>query len=372
MKSILYIATSDIHLKTFHVPHLDWLTRNGHSVDLAYEDRAGIRFEMARHEHQITFPRSLNPILLGKAFSRLQHVIDVGDYDVLHCHTPIPSALSRLAARKWRRRGGKLLYTSHGFHFHKGAALKNWLIYYPTELLLSHFTDFIITINMEDLAYTRKPLWGAPSAKIPGIGVQPRGFCRACDDERNAIRKELGFEDRDFILLYIAEFTLTKNHRFIIESLKELSTQIPELKVVFLGEGATMNDCDRLVHRHGLQDKVVFMGFRTDVAKFARIADVGVSASKREGLGIAVLEQMMCAVPVVVSDNRGHREFVDHGKTGFAFKQNDREEFLMYVLKLYEDKRLLKSMGEQAHVKAQDFALDRSLEAMAKIYEEYL
>ena len=53
MKNILYIATSDIHLKTFHIPYLDALVRNGNNVDLAFDDRGGITFGMARQEYRI-------------------------------------------------------------------------------------------------------------------------------------------------------------------------------------------------------------------------------------------------------------------------------------------------------------------------------
>lgn len=372
MKNILYIATSDIHLKTFHIPYLDALVRNGNNVDLAFDDRGGITFGMARQEYRIKFPRTLHPSALRKSFLSLTRIIDDGDYDILHCHTPIPSALTRLAARKWRRRGGKLLYTAHGFHFYKGAPGKNWLIYYPAELLLSYFTDFIVTINSEDHAYTKNPFWGAPSAKIPGIGIQSHGFYPVTADEQSAIRKKLGFDPQDFILLYVAEFIPRKNHRFIIESAPDLRAAIPNIKVVFLGRGDNMEACKALTTDLGLQDTVLFKGFRRDVAKFAQLADVGISASKHEGLPIALLEEMMCAVPVIATDDRGHRELIENGRTGFIFQQNAKREFVEYVKRLYEDRALLKDMGAHAYEMAQKFRLSRSMREMEKIYERFL
>lgn len=372
MANILYIATSDIHLRTFHVPYLEWLVHKGHTVDLAFEDRGGISFDMAREVYRIGFPRSLNPARLRRAYADLKRVIDHGDYDLLHCHTPIPSALARLAARNWRRRDGKLLYTSHGFHFYERGPFRNWLAFYPAELLLSHLTDCIVTINAEDLAYTKNPLWGAPSQRIPGIGIQPRGFAPASTGERLALRQELGFDADDFILLYIAEFIPRKNHRFIIDVVQELRAAVPDLKVVFLGRGALMQECEAIANSLGVQDTVLFKGFRDDVAKFARIADVGISASRHEGLGIALLEQMMCAVPIVASEDRGHREFVENGETGFLFKQNDRQEFADHVMRLFRDASLREAMGRKAHAKAQEFTLSNSMQEMAKIYERFL
>lgn len=370
--NVLYIATSDIHLKTFHVPYLEWLVQKGHTVDLAFEDRGGISFDMAHEIFRISFPRSLNPARLRRAYVELKRVIDEGDYHLLHCHTPIPSALTRLAARNWRRQGGKLLYTSHGFHFYKGGPLRNWLAFYPAELLLSHLTDCIVTINSEDLAYTKNLFWGASSQRIPGIGIQPRGFVPAFAEERLGLRQELGFDPDDFILLYIAEFIPRKNHRFIIKAARDLRAAIPELKVVFLGRGALMDDSEACAKTLDVQDMVLFKGFRDDVAKFACIADVGISASSHEGLGIALLEQMMCAVPIVATEDRGHREFMENGETGFLFQQNNRQEFVGHIMRLYQDASLRKAMGRKAHAKAQEFTLSGSLQEMVKIYERFL
>lgn len=327
---------------------------------------------MARRQYRIHFPRSLKPFALTKAYSSLRALIADGDYDILHCHTPIPSALTRLAARGWRKRGGKVLYTAHGFHFYKGGPVKNWVLYYPAELLLSHLTDLIVTINSEDFSATQNRLWGAASAKIPGIGIQPRGFAQASADERRLLRSELGFEEDDFILLYVAEFIPRKNHRFIVESVPELRALIPGVRVVFLGRGQLLEASEGLASRLGVQEAVRFMGFRENVADFARIADIGICASRHEGLGIALLEQMLCAVPVVASSERGHREFVENGKTGFLFRQNDRQQFISYIKKLHDDRTLLQQMGAEACRKAQEFTLGSSMNEMATIYERFL
>lgn len=372
MKNILYIATSDIHLKTFHTPYLEWLRAQGHAVDLAFEDRGNISFSTARKEHRLNFPRNIKPLQLFKTYKALQAIIESGDYDLIHCHTPIPSAITRLAARHWRKRGGKLLYTAHGFHFYKGAPLKRWLVYYPAELILSRLTDFIVTINSEDLRYTKNLFWGANSGKIPGVGIQPRGFSQLSEPERAALRLELGFGLDDFILLYVAEFIPRKNHRFVINAAANLCGSMPNVKVVFLGRGESFESCENLVTDLGLEESVRLMGFRSDVEKFAQIADVSVSASKHEGLGLALLEQMRCGIPVVASDDRGHREFVENGKTGFLFKQNDQEEFIQAIRTLYEDEAFLSRIGENARVRSFDFDLDKSMQAMAKIYAQFL
>ena len=67
--------------------------------------------------------------------------------------------LGRMAARKTRKQGTKVVYTAHGFHFYKGAPKKNWLLWYPVEKFMCCYTDLLITIAEEDyeLARTKFP-----------------------------------------------------------------------------------------------------------------------------------------------------------------------------------------------------------------------
>lgn len=372
MSRILYVATSDIHLKTFHVPYLEWLSGEGHTVDIAAENRGGLSFPCVKHAHWLRFPRALASFEHVGALRRLRDIIEDGDYDLVHCHTPIPSALTRIAARDWRKRGGKVLYTAHGFHFYRGGPWLNWLTYYPAEWLLSAMTDAIITINREDYSYVKGKMRHKRSYLIPGIGVQADRFQALGEDQKRKARRQLGYCDDDFLLLYIAEFIPRKNHRFLLGAVEELVKAIPNLRFLFAGTGTLLESVQAEVVRRGLVAHVHFLGFRSDVEKYAAIADVGVSTSKHEGLGLGLLEQMFCGVPVVASEDKGHREFVEDGVTGFLCRQRDRSAFVEAIGRLYRDRGLRQQMGELAMQKAKLFSLDFSLAKMKEVYRDYL
>jgi glycosyltransferase EpsD len=68
----------------------------------------------------------------------------------------VGGVLGRLAARKARKNGTRVLYTAHGFHFYQGAPMKNWLMYYPVEKICSFFMDDMITINQEDYRFAKR------------------------------------------------------------------------------------------------------------------------------------------------------------------------------------------------------------------------
>lgn len=371
-RKILYVATSDIHLKTFHLPYLNWLSETDYIVEIAAEQRGGLSIDCVDRAHWMPFPRKLVSIQNIKTYRRLKDLIDAGDYDLIHCHTPIPSALTRLAARRWRKRGRQLLYTAHGFHFYRGAPLKNWLFYYPIEWILSAFTDTIITINKDDFGYIDGRMWHDRSFMIRGIGVQTERFKPVTIEDRHNLREELGFAENDFILLYVAEFIPRKNHQFLIDALPELHRKIPNVKLLFAGRGDLLEKCEAQVASQNLGDAVHFLGFRSDIPKLAAIADVAVSSSRHEGLGLALVEQMLCQTPCVASEDRGHREFVINGETGFLFPQGDTKAFQERVLEMFNNPDLRSRLGRSARDCALEFSIDKSLEAMKSIYLSHL
>lgn len=69
-----------------------------------------------------------------------------------------------------RKRGTKVIYTAHGFHFFKGAPVKTWLMFYPAEWLLAPLTDVLVTINKEDYALAKRKIHAKRIEYVPGVG----------------------------------------------------------------------------------------------------------------------------------------------------------------------------------------------------------
>jgi len=369
---ILYVATSDIHLKTFHLPYLKWLHDVGHEVDIVAEKRSSYSFEHIETYYHVDFPRKITALRLWRTFKRLKQIVSARHYDLIHCHTPIPSVLIRLAAMSQRPDGLKVLYTAHGFHFYRGAPWSYWLTYFPVEYWLSKRTDGIVTINQEDFAFASSWLRSEKNYLIPSIGVDTNRFRPASTERRREIRESKGFNEDDLLILYIAEFVAGKNHVFVLDAANQLLTNVPNAKIIFLGTGALWHEIRSEVQRRGLNRQVLCLGFSEDVENYAAIADIGISSSRREGFGLGLVEQMACGVPVVASMVRGHREFIDDGNNGFLYTQGDCEGFCRRVIELSVNKDLRKAMGRAALTKSEKFSVDQSLAAMQKIYNELL
>ena len=155
MKRILLTCT-DLMTIQFMVPHIRYLAENGFSVDLACSV-VGDRLEDVKHAvgnvakiHTLRLVRSpFSPVNL-KGYGDLKRILAENEYDIIWTNEPVMGVMTRFAARKVRKKGTKVLYMAHGFHFFKGAPLLNWLMWAPTEIIMSRFNDILVTINWED------------------------------------------------------------------------------------------------------------------------------------------------------------------------------------------------------------------------------
>jgi glycosyltransferase EpsD len=370
-KKILFTASIAKHFLRFHLPYLKWFKEQGYEVHIACEGDEEVPFI----DKKWTVPFVRSPFSKGhvEAYKILKEVIDREAYCLIHCHTPMASIVTRLASKEARSKGTKVLYTAHGFHFYNGAPLVNWLTYYPVELFTSRYADAIITINSED--YQRITKKGAKKTNyflIPGIGVDTKRFNIVSKEEKNRLRNLKGFCEEDFIAVYAAEFIHRKNHQFIIEAIVNHKEAFPNLKILFCGRGALKDKMEVLVHQNKLESIVHFMGFRNDIDEIFKMSDLGISSSKQEGLGLNLIEEMMCGLPIVATLDRGHKEIVQTRENGYLFEQNNEQEFIAHLKKLYDNPQLAENMGKKAFELSQQFEIMNSLKMMAAIYNKFL
>jgi glycosyltransferase EpsD len=190
-------------------------------------------------DNQYDVPITRNPLSLHNvlAYNTVKKIILHNHYDIVHCHTPVGGLLGRLCSIRLRKQGTAVIYTAHGFHFFKGSSMLSWIVYYPIEKVLSRYTDCIVTINQEDYRIAQNKFYARNVFKINGVGVNLHRFKPAHNEEKAALRKQYGFRDDDFIVIYVAQFVPRKNHAFLIRQAPALSLKIKNLKILFAGGG---------------------------------------------------------------------------------------------------------------------------------------
>ena len=358
MKKVLFVASVKIHIMSFHLPYLKWFKEQGYEVHVAANSQDDSGIPSCDIFHNINFDRFPFKKNNIKAYNDLKEIIQENDFNIIHCHTPVASVLTRLAART--ARNTTVIYTAHGFHFYDGAPLLNWLIYYPVERFCAKFTDKLITINTED--YERAKKWSLRNNGkvyyVPGVGVDFSKF-NSSDIDVAKKKQELGIKEGAKVILSVGELNENKNHEVVIRALAE----IKEKNFVYLiaGKGHLKDYLEKLIDDKGLQGNVKLLGYRTDINELLKITDLFVFPSKREGLGLALVEAMASGVNCIASDNRGSRDLL---KTESLFNLHN----VKVVSKMINER--LNSCREVEYENLHKYSLENVMYSMLVIYEE--
>lgn len=378
MKRFLVVTTVAIMVDHFLIPSIKMMQGKGYEVHVACNfekgnpcsnerlqqikqklDELGVKYFHVDFTREITSVKE-NVI----ACRQLSGLINENNYDIVHCHSPIAGVLTRFVCRKARKKGTKVLYTAHGFHFYKGAPLKNWFIYFSAELVCSCFTDVLITVNKEDYNLAKKRMHAKSIEYIPGVGIELSRFQNVKID-KNAKRKELAVPENATVLLSVGEVNKNKNQEIVIRALET----IKDVYYVIAGDGELIGYLKELAKVVGVEARVLFLGYRTDVVELCKTADIYVLPSKREGLPVAVLEAMASGLPCVVSNIRGNKELINE-KGGVLFDPQSIES-CKAALNLILKSDLTK-MSEYNKEKIKAFSEETVNEIMLEIYERNL
>lgn len=370
MKKVLFVATVvQKHINVFHIPFLKLFKEKGYKTYVASSNdtgRSDVSIPYCDEYFEIAFKR--NPLHPGNisAYRKLKAIINSNDFDIIHCHTPVGGLIGRLAALSARKKGTRVFYTAHGFHFYKGAPLKNWLFYYPVEKFCSYFTDVLITINQEDFTLAKKRMKANRTEYVPGVGVNIQKFSDIQID-KSSKRIEIGIPKNAFVLFSVGELNENKNHQVIIKAIAKLNDK--NIHYVIAGEGDKRGYLNALASELGISEQLHLLGYRKDIAQLNHAADIFCFPSIREGLPIALIEAMACGLPIVAANNRGTNEVIVCDKNGFLCKYNDDGAFALSISKLMKEDNLYNCFSDAARVSIKKFDVENIVNIMKEVYE---
>lgn len=176
------------------------------------------------------------------------------------------------------------------------------------------------------------------------------------DIDGSSIRRELNIADDDIVMTIVAAICTWKGYPELIEAMPLIKKEIPNIKLLAVGldeprrDGTTVPLSPALKRRAeelGVQDNIIFMGFRTDVDKILAASDFFTLPSYEEPLGIAYLEAMAMKLPIIaINEGGGAVEIVEPGKMGLLSDYKNIEQLAENSITLARDKALRQRMGE--------------------------
>lgn len=215
---------------------------------------------------------------------------------------------------------------------------------------------------------------GYPPARIVRVPnfVDTDLFRPPTSDERQDVRRALGVADRT-VVMASGRLTARKNVDVLLEAFARACARAQPARpplVVLLGDGPERASLEERAARADLAGKVLFAGFRNDVARWLHAADLFVLPSRLEGLPNALLEAMATGLAVLASDLGGCREAVTHDRSGLLVPPDDARALEQALVRLLDDADLRERLGAAAaRVIEERFTLDAVAPRYLTLYE---
>lgn len=371
MKKVLLVATVQSHIGQFHRPLAEVLHAQGYEVHVAAKnnlaEKNGLQLDFIDKVFDVPFSRSPKSADNLTAYKQLKQILDTNHYEVVHCNTPMGGFVTRLAARNARKKGTKVFYTAHGFHFYEGSPMKNWMIYYPIEKFFSRMTDTLITITHEDYKLASEKFC-CDVVHMHGVGVNEKRYFVVSEADKMEMRVKMGYGKKQKIILCIGELNANKNQTMAIKMMHKVVEKFPDALLLLAGNGPSMTYLENFITQENLHNNVKMIGYVTNLQDYQHIVDAQVCCSKREGLPLNVVESMLSGNPVVASLNRGHRELIQDGKNGYIVEVNDADKMADRIISLLDNADLKESIEKNALEFANQYTFSSVKKELSRIY----
>jgi glycosyltransferase involved in cell wall biosynthesis len=283
--------------------------------------------------------------------------------DIVHAHQCTPwiyAAMSRLLYPAPR-----LLLEEHGRFFPEVERRRRIAL---NRLLLRRLTHRFVAVS-DDVRRRLERYEGLESEHIDVIHNGVKDEPRLDPATRDAVRRELGFAPRDFVVGTVGRFDPIKNLPLLVASMQRVADEYCDLRGLIVGDGQEFAAIQSLIRRSGLAERVRLTGFRDDARTLIQAMDAFVLASHSEGISVALLEAMAAAVPVIVTNVGGNPEIVIDGRTGWVVAANSSDALSRAILDSATDAELRRRLGFAARRRFRArFAFDRMINAYRKQY----
>ncbi|MDR0617623.1 MAG: glycosyltransferase family 4 protein [Endomicrobium sp.] len=310
--------------------------------------------------------REMSPLKDLKTLIDIYKILKIERPDIVHTHTPKAGILGRIAAKL---AGIKVIvHTVHGYGFsdkHKWY-LKYLFIY--IERFCALFSTRIIFVSKENI----KKGFKYKIAKKNNFTLIRAGI--DTDFYKNFVlksdfKKSARINHNAKIVVTVASFKPSKNLKDFINVARLVTKNIKDVVFVIVGDGKQRKELESLIEKFNLTNKVILLGWRTDIANILKSVDMFVLTSLWEGLPCSILEAMCCAKPVIANAIDGIREIVVDNKTGFLIEPNDYEQMAKKIEYLLLNDNISKEMGKNGfNLVGEEFNINYIVNQHEKLY----
>jgi len=297
---------------------------------------------------------------------RMRNLICREGYELVHAHNQVSWLYGGLGALF---SGRPLIYTEHTslakFQTAQQKHLKGAL------RLLGKKTRLVTTVARHLIPSLEQDI-GIPPSRIRNIynGIDPEPYQINIDRDRKL--RELGLPPSSRIIGIVASLTEAKDHATLLRALADVLPQVPEARLLIVGEGPLEADMRNLVDELAIGDHVHFLGVRRDIPELLQLFDVFTLSSLIEGLPISLLEAMASACPVVATRIPGVDELVSD-EAGILVPHSSPREQAAALVRVLTENGLAERLGQGGRDRVlQQFSFDSMIRSYLSCYDDVL
>ena len=311
--------------------------------------------------------QQFTPFALSLA-AKIREVAVQHGLDIVHSHYAIPYATSAFLAKEMLKTAGrdiKTITTLHGTDITLVGVMPSF--YEITRFSIS-VSDAITAVSR----FLERETVATFKIDRPIRVIHNFVDCNEFRPVKNEEMRSRYAREDEKIVVHVSNFRKVKNLPVVVEVFARVRRAHPA-KLLLVGDGPELEAVERRVMDEELRSDVIFLGDQEFIANILPVGDVFLLPSEHESFGLAALEAMSCALPVVASNIGGLHEVIKDGETGFLFDPHDVEGMSHTILELFGDDNRRSDVGLKARERAKrDFGKDKIVGEYVALYEELL
>lgn len=187
---------------------------------------------------------------------------------------------------------------------------------------------------------------------------------------RRQIKEELNLPEMSRLALTVGRLESQKGHIDLIPAIPHLLKEFPDVRFVWVGDGKEREHILQKIREYGVEDQVLFLGYRSDVPKLLASADLFLFPTRYEGQPFALMEAMAHGLPIVTSDACGIPELIENKVHGLLFRTGDSCDLLETTRWALRHPQQMQQMAIKAKLRVQDFSEQRMVEETLSLLQK--
>lgn len=299
-----------------------------------------------------------NPKLIFALF-KLLNFIKRNNIDIIHAQTRVTQIIAYLCSRFTR---ASYVSTCHGF-FKKTRISRKLFGGWGSHVIA--ISDAVEDHLIKDFNVRRDNVF------LIYNGVDNDAFSRQIDEnEKGILKSNLGL-DKSPIIGSISRLSPVKGLRYLLFAMKDILREMPEVRLLLVGEGPSKEYLTELSKKLGIENNVFFALNTTQPQRFLSIIDVFIFYSLQEGLGLSLLEALAAGKPCVASNVGGVSAIIEDGITGILVPPKDTHALEDAIIKILKDRKLGRSLAKRGNSLVKEkFSLEKMTKGVIDVYEK--